>query len=346
MDKLRLMPTAFFSPFTNDTNDYINRLKSILVDSGYEIEPFSFRTLFSAKAKGLLSSDNVVLVHWLESRVFSEGRDGARIRTAGLIQFAIYALVLALMRARMIYFVHDHAVHDLTGWRRAFSMRLIALLRRLADVRVVHDPSFQSRYQAIYLPHPLYQERLPGAIALRSGDAPMRAGILGAIRPYKRIEHIIDIWPPGVELHIRGRCDSAYEALLNAHIRAKGPGHQITLQTGFMTRHEFEAELANLDMLVLPHADASALVSGAFFEAIGATPMVLARSTPFIRWASQQFSGVTPYQDEADIPGLLAQAVISLPALRETSTQSCDKVTQLFGHRHCIEVYGQALRTA
>ncbi len=340
------MPTAYISPFTNDTNDYINRVKSILVDCGYSVEPFSFRTLASTKAWGLLDRENVVLVHWLESRVFSEGKSGARIRPIGLLQFVIYALVMTLMRAKLVYFIHDHAVHDLSGWRRALSVRLIALLSRLASARVVHDPSFQSRYQAIYLPHPLYQERVPGAITLRPSDTPMRAGILGAIRPYKRIEHIIDIWPPGVELHIRGRCDSAYEALLNAHIRAKGPGHQITLQTGFMSRQEFEAELANLDMLVLPHADASALVSGAFFEAIGATPMVLARSTPFIQWASQQFSGVTPYQDEADIPGLLAQAVISLPALRETSTQSCDKVTQLFGHRHCIEVYGQALRTA
>lgn len=340
------MPTAFISPFVNETNDYINRVKSIVADCGYDVQPFSFKTLLSPRALGLLKRENVVLLHWLESRVFSEGHGGARIRPAGLLQFSIYVLVLAVMRARLVYFVHDHAVHDLTGWRRTLSVQLIGLLRRLATVRVVHDPSFRDTYQATCLPHPLYQERSADSAMPRRAGSAFQAGILGAIRPYKRIEHIIDVWPAAAPLLIRGRCDRAYETLLRERIAAKGPAHQIELVTGFMSRHEFEAEMARLDMLLLPHADASALVSGAFFEAIGATPVVLARTTPFIQWASQQFSSVVPYEAESDIPKLVSQTLTTIEARREQATENCEKVSRLFGHRHCVEVYGQALRAA
>jgi glycosyltransferase involved in cell wall biosynthesis len=340
------MPTAFLSPFTNDTNDYINRMKSVLTDCGYEVVPFSFRTLLSCKARGLLSRQNVILVHWMESRVFSEGRSGSRIRPAGLIQFLIYAMVLACARAPLIYFVHDHAVHDLLGWRRSLSRGLIGLLRRLAAVRVVHDPSFCDAYQATYLPHPLYQERDTQVTVPRASTEAFRAGILGAIRPYKRIEYIVDVWPADTHLLIRGRCDPAYEALLRERIEAKGPGHQIVLSTGFMSREAFDAELSSLDMLLLPHADASALVSGAFFEAIGKTPIILARTTPFIEWASQQFSGVIPYQDETAIPGQISTALQSLQSSRASSATNLGKVTSLFGHSHCVQVYKQALQAA
>lgn len=337
------MPIAYLSPFVNETNDYINRVKSILVGCGYDVQPFSFRTLLSPKALGLFKRDNVVLMHWLESRVFSEGRSGARIRPAGLLQFAIYVLVLALMRARLVYFVHDHAVHDLTGWRRAFSVRLIWLLRQLADVRVVHDPSFCDTYQATYLPHPLYQERNPEVMPPRPSSGTFRAGILGAVRPYKRIEHIIDVWPEGPELLIRGRSDAAYEQLLRERIQARGPGIRIQLVTGFMSREEFEGEMNQLDALILPHADASALVSGAFFEAIGATPVVIARSTPFIRWTEAEFPAVMHYEQESQISELLKRAERNKEELREHLALTARKANAKFGLTQCIEAYGRSL---
>lgn len=337
------MPTAYLSPFVNETNDYINRVKAIIGECGYEVQPLSFRTLLSPKVLGLWRKENVVLVHWLESRVFSEGRSGARVRPAGLLQFAIYALVLSMMRARLVYFVHDHAVHDLTGWRRSFSVRLIWLLRKLADVRVVHDPSFCDTYQATYLPHPLYQERNAMSSAPRQTTGSLRAGILGAIRPYKRIEHIIDVWPEGAELIIRGRSDPAYEALLRERIAKRGDSVNIQLVTGFMSREEFEHEMSQLDALVLPHADASALVSGAFFEAIGATPLVIARSTPFIRWAARQFSGVMPYEREDELAELLRAAETQKAEHRTQLPITADRANSEFGLAHCITRYATAL---
>lgn len=338
------MPTAYLSPFVNETNDYINRMKEVLRGCGYDVAPMSFKTLLSPKAVGLFRSENIVLVHWLETRAFKKGPNGARIDLPGLLQVVIYLLVMAVMRARLVYFVHDHAVHDLTGWRRTFSVRLIERLRRMADIRVVHDPSYSATYNATYLPHPLYQDRDLSASRPMRTEGPIRAGILGAIRPYKRVEHIIDVWPAGPLLRIRGRCDPSYEQLLHKHIQARGPDVRIELDVGFMSREEFEAELNQLDALLLPHADESALVSGAFFEAIGATPLVIARTTPFIKWASTQFSGLMCYDQEQALQALLQDASNRPPSPVVSQRPDAQTAMKLFGLHACIKHYTSALQ--
>jgi beta-1,4-mannosyltransferase len=338
------MPTAYISPFTNDTNDYINRVKSVVQGAGYDVVPLSFRTLLSRGLLGLFKSENVVLVHWLESRVFSEGRGGAKIRPAGLLQFVVYSLVLALMRARFVYFLHDHAVHDLAGWRRNFSMRLIGLLRWLADVVVVHDPSFCDKYGAVYLPHPLYQEREPKTMPPRSPNVLFRAGILGAVRPYKRIEHIIDVWPEGPELLIRGRSDPVYEQLLRERIAQRGQGVRIHLNIGFMSREDFEAEIKRLDALILPHADSSALVSGAFFEAIGAVPVVIARSSPFVEWSKKHFESVLSFSEDSELVKMVDLARDHQDSHHASLQLSAIRANDMFGEAACRQEYGAILQ--
>jgi beta-1,4-mannosyltransferase len=339
------MKTAFISPFINETNDYINQVKLVLHGCGYQVKPFSFKTLASRSALGLFDPRNVVLVNWMESRVFSEGRDGAKIRPSGLIQFLVYVVVLAIARAKFIYFVHDHAVHDLTGWRRQFSILLIALLRKLATLRVVHDPSFTARYQALYLPHPLYQDRKEQAATETTQAAPLRAGILGAIRPYKRIEHIIAVWPPGPELVIRGRADKAYETHLREVMAQRRPDITVDLSTGFMSREAFDQTLNELDALILPHADESMLVSGAFFEAIGLVPFIIARETPFTNWAKTQFSGVLTFTNDAQLIDCVQQAAAHQVAARTSLPQSAAQANALFGMASCIKQYGAVLRS-
>jgi glycosyltransferase involved in cell wall biosynthesis len=260
------------------------------------------------------------------------------------MQVAIYLAVMGLMRARLVYFVHDHAVHDLTGWRRTFSVRLIGLLRRMADIRVVHDPSYSDTYSATYLPHPLYQDRDLSRPRAARTEGPMRAGILGAIRPYKRVEHIVDAWPAGPVLRIRGRCDASYEQLLRERIQARGADVKIEFEVGFMSREAFEAELNQLDALLLPHADESALVSGAFFEAIGATPMVIARSTPFIRWASTQFSGLISYDQEQALQALLQDASTRQSSPSARQQPDAQTAMNLFGLRACVQRYTAAFQ--
>lgn len=338
-----VMVIAYVSPFNNETNDYINQVKAVLTANGMAVRPFSFRILASRQVTGLFNSNNLVLVHWLESRAFTEGRAGARLSPLGLLQVLIYLAVLSVARARFVYFVHDHAVHDLQGWRRSFSVFLIRCLCALADVRVVHDPSHCNTYRAVYLPHPLYQDRSPQSeLSSVANPAVFRVGALGAVRPYKRIEHIVACWPEGPELVVRGRCDPAYEQEIRSAMASRQGGVQIDFQPGFMSREAFGAAMASLDALILPHANDSMLVSGAFFEAIGAVPFVIARETPFTRWAAQQFEGVLTFSTDAEMLACVAEAQrrrANLPPL----AQQALKANELFGMASCIEVYRETL---
>lgn len=339
------MKTVFISPFVNDTNDYIIRVRAVLEDAGFQVKPFSFRSLAFSEVGGLFDPNNYVLVHWLESRVFTEGRGRSRVRLAGLLQFCAYVLVMLVMRARLVYFVHDHAVHDLSGWRRTLSMRLIGLLRRMSDLRVVHDPSFAQQYGAVYLPHPLYDERPEGRASQRPQEG-FRAGVLGAVRPYKRIEDLIAVWPEGPTLVIRGRADAAYETDLRKAIAAREAGVLVDMKTGFMSREAFVAEMGRLDALILPHADASMLVSGAFFEAIGSVPFIIARETPFTRWASEQFSGVLTFRTEAELLVQVRRAWHARDGAQAELAAAGRKANAMFGHAACVRLYGAILHGA
>lgn len=340
------MKTAYVSPFINETNEYITQVKAALAANGVSVLPFSFKTLTSPSVAGLFRRDNVVLVHWLESRAFTEGRTGARIHIFGLLQVLFYLIVLALMRARFVYFVHDHAVHDLTGWRRRLSVHLIRCLCGLADARVVHDPSQCDTYAALYLPHPLYRDRvLTGQPSHASRHDVFRVGALGAVRPYKRIEHMVACWPAGPELVVRGRCDPAYEAEIRAAIARCGGDCKIDFQTGFLSREAFDQCMTSLDALILPHANDSMLVSGAFFEAIGAVPFIIARETPFTRWASQHFSGVLTFKNESEMIQRVTevqQRLVQLPSLADQARQA----NELFGSATCVRSYGKLLGIA
>jgi len=337
------MNTAYVSPFINETNDYINQVKAVLAANGMAVQPFSFKTLASPRALGLFNKHNLILVHWLESRAFTEGRTGARVSLFGLLQVLVYLAVLAVARARFVYFVHDHAVHDLRGWRRSFSVGLIRCLSALADVRVVHDPSHCSTYRAVYLPHPLYQDRQPERLAtVPGGQGVFRVGALGAVRPYKRIEHIAACWPEGPELVVRGRCDPAYEREIRSALASRGQAVRVDFQPGFLSREAFDAAMASLDALILPHASDSMLVSGAFFEAIGAVPFIIARETPFTRWASGQFAGVLTFTNDAEMLACVAEAQRrrdTLPPL----AQQAQKANELFGLKACVAAYASAL---
>lgn len=339
------MQTAYVSPFTNETNEYIHQVKAVLSANHVAVQPLSFRTLASSRALGLFNPHNLVLVHWLESRAFTEGRSGARVSLPGLLQVMVYLLLLSVVRARRVYFVHDHAVHDLQGWRRRLSIGIIRCLCALADVRVVHDPSHCKHYGAVYLPHPLYRDRASVPEPSRPPAGPFRVGALGAVRPYKRLEHIAACWPPGPLLVIRGRSDPAYEQEIRSVITAREPGVCIDFQAGFLSREAFDDAMSALDALILPHADASMLVSGAFFEAVGAVPFIIARETPFTRWAAEQFPGVLTFDSDQDMLACVARAQ-ALQGQMPSMAEQAKRANEFFGFDTCVRRYAALIPPA
>jgi glycosyltransferase involved in cell wall biosynthesis len=282
-----LRPLAYVTPFTMSTNAYMEMQKALLRDCGFEPRPLSVRhLLFESGWRGLMDCRNLIVAQWIEMRGFRWRASYPRLSLRGLLVFLFYLLVLKLARARVIYVVHDHAVHDTAGFGRTVSRWLIGLCRRTADYRVVHDPQCVALYDATYLPHPLFWD-FPGAAGLPSRKpAPltsMRCAMLGAIRPYKAIDTILEVWPRGRELTIAGRVQPDLLAHLSRIIVQRDLGGDVVLDPTHQSDEAFAERLGACDVLILPHASNTALVSGAFFEAVGRVPWLVARRYTFHR---------------------------------------------------------------
>lgn len=336
--------TAFVSPFTNTTNRYIDLQKRLLSDCGFAVKPLSIKSVLTGHAWGLFKPGNVMAFHWLETRPFVWKGASPRLALKGSLEFLFYLLLMAIARARVVYFVHNHAVHDTTGWHKKLSIRLIRLLRSMADVRVVHDPSHVEPYGATYLPHPLYWDdgqttptHAPKPLA--SMPRPPQFGMLGAVRPYKNIHAILEIWPPSLPLLIRGRASDDYAEKLKEIIARRQLAPQVVFQSGYMSDADFAASLASLDVLILAHINDSMLVSGAFFEAVGQVPAIWARESPFIHWVASELPSTVPFKDDEE---LVARAT-ALKAITPSKSDQGLTAIRLFGWKECVKSYSAVL---
>jgi hypothetical protein len=291
-------PRVMMCPFTNPTNRYIEIQKDLYSSIGYDVVPLSIKGLLKGGFAHLFKSDNILAFHWLEYRPFKRDKGAAQISFTGSLLFAFYCLLMLIGRAKVVYFVHDHSVHDTIGFNARLSIRIIAFVCRLADFRVVHAPDFQVRYNAHYLPHPLYWDS-PGQTptSYRKDHATPLYSLLGVIRPYKQIDALLDVWPSGCKLHIAGLGTEAYLATLNEIIDRRSLENFVRLDAKFLSDAEFSQSIVDSDVLILPHAADSMLVSGAFFEAIGRVTFLIARSTPFMVWAATKFDNVILFDD-------------------------------------------------
>ncbi|MFV0633113.1 hypothetical protein [Demequina sp.] len=330
---------AFVSPFTNTENPYIARQQEQVSAVGWQVRPLSLGALVRGRCWGLASRDNVVLVSWPENRIFTVAAVSRGLSAKGLAQFLAYAAVLALARARVVYVVHDHEVHDVKASLRRWSVRAIGLLRRMADARIVHDPSFTERYDAHYVPHPLY-EQLAGPLAPSMRDTPTFAA-MGAVRPYKRLDAVLEAWPAGVPLTIAGKGDDDYVAQLRDIVARRGLEDTVTIDARFLSDEEFLGRLASHDVLVLPHRVGANLVSGAFFAAAGQVRVVLGRRTPFIDWVGTQMPGVEAFDGDGELGEAVLDVVRRWPDLRDVDPSA--PVEALFGDAACIAAYREVL---
>ncbi|MFL9867943.1 glycosyltransferase [Paraburkholderia fungorum] len=332
-------PQVMMCPFTNPTNRYIQIQKDLYRSIGYDVVPLSVKGLLNGGFLQLFKPENILVFHWLEYRPFKRDKGTARLSLTGSLLFAFYCSLMLIARAKAVYFIHDHAVHDTVGFNRRLSMRIIALVRRLADFRVVHAPDFQTQYNAQYLPHPLYWDA-PGQAPTtpkKDGATPLFS-LLGVIRPYKQIDALLDVWPRECRLQIAGHGTQAYLAALNEIIGRRSLQNVVHLDARFLSDAEFAQSIADSDVLILPHAADSMLVSGAFFEAIGRVPLLISRATPFMVWAARKFDNVILFDDISELPKIVRSVSDLWPAIvRSSGNLAIDE----FGWNACRRRYEQ-----
>jgi glycosyltransferase involved in cell wall biosynthesis len=334
-------PIAYLSPFFNDTNAYIEIQKQLLESLSFDVRRLS-RAVTSREILQLFDRRNTICFHWPELKAIEAGCGFNGFRPLGFIGWLFYLLIAATARARVCYWIHDHSVHDTRGLLKRLSSVLIRAFSAVADVRIVHDPRAVKEYCAKYVPHPLYYQFVgsPSPDRRKTDSQTVRFGILGAVRPYKRIDEILRHWPNGRPLLIAGWAPPEFAQRLNSIIDERGLVACVETRFRFLEREAFDAALDSIDVLVLPHASGTALVSGAVFEAVGRVPVIIVRRSPFTEYLSEHIPGVVLFERDDEIAAAVGRAQSSLA---QGSQVPATEARRLFGTDRVLEALSVAL---
>lgn len=253
-----------FNPPENPENKYIGTMVSALRDDGF----------FVHNLDGLFSSwkhfRSIKLVHlnWFENLHDDSPRKA-------IISFFRKFFVLSVIKfsgKKLVWTMHNRASHEKTmaGLGRVLRRLLIAW----SDTIVIHTKVSEgliikeypnARHKLLYLPHPdfigIYGDISSPADAV--DQSKLNLLFVGAVKPYKNIELLIDVasgFGSAVHLTIAGKASTpAYQASLEE--RAKTVKN-IDLQLRFVADEELPQLIADSDVLVLPYDLASSLNSG------------------------------------------------------------------------------------
>jgi beta-1,4-mannosyltransferase len=253
-----------FSPYKNDTNKYIKILINLLERKGNKVIPL--------RRKEIFFSTKIVHLNWFEL-VNSNSKFG------GLSTLFVKILVLFFFRVFSIKIgttFHNRAGHDKnTQDLQNILMRLTLKLSSFVIIHsreskqiLSHDFKINDEEKFFYVPHPNYIDVYGKILPSTDETQRLRLLFLGAVKPYKNLELLIDIvkqFPDHVELTIAGVPKSGdYAGTIKKHTQDL---HNVTLDLRFIADSEIPAFLSACDILVLPYDMSSSLNSGSAYLA-------------------------------------------------------------------------------
>lgn len=259
-----------FSPFVNDSNKYIAILIYILKKNDIEVCRLSFWSLFTA---------DMIHLNWFE---IIKNRGSLRVYIDFL--FKITALfILKIFNVKIGTTLHNRAGHDKVTQR--LQNKLMKITIRLSSFVVIHsyesldilknDFGLTKVDKVFYVPHPHYIDTYGTEIPTSINNEKLQLLFLGAVKPYKNIELLIDVvsnHPETIELTIAGKAKDTYvQDLINYTKRTRN----VNLELRFIQDDEIPLFISNCDCMVLPYDMSSSLNSGSVYLAFSYGKTVL-----------------------------------------------------------------------
>lgn len=304
------MTRVLMSPGARTTNPFVEMLVTHL-DQDITVLPFSW-------ARALRGRWDVLHVHWPDALVRGRGPLG-RIRT---MLFRLLIRLDARRGRRHLWTVHNLKPHDgasssasaLTEWEQ--SCAAFVFLSQLGI-----EPSMASR--ASVIPHGDYAPVVP-ATRNRPVPVPGRLLALGLIRPYKRLESLIEALgdtDDSLSLRIVGKPLSRHYA--EELEKSSSGDRRVFLRFGDISDSELVAELDEAEFAVLPYRNP--YNSGAALLALTAARPLIVSDSPTMRalrdeagheWVHCVVGEWTPAALELAIADLRGRPRQGAPALR------------------------------
>ena len=316
-------------PFDDRTNRYFALWRTALERTGrVQMKPIPhgglLRLAFSSSGK---DKHRLLVIHW------STVLYGSRFASKSLLQLAMNTIALLLLKMRgwtIFWVMHNAAAHDYPHPRIDRVGR--ALVRSCADAVIVHQEStrkaFANAYmrpQVVHIPHGHYK-MIYGERSKDQNKARIRYGFnpqdrvflaLGMIRPYKRLEDIIDAFdraphhPSGpAKLWIVGKGDSSYAESL----RRRSSSTNIRIENRFIPDEEIPAVLATASYSLFFY-DNSELTSGGIILSLSYGVPIISRRIPAAEMALEGKSGFffESTEELSELIGRLSETIPPTP---------------------------------
>lgn len=248
-----------FDPKTGKGNRYIDIVVEGLRKNNYQV--YSLQEIF--RNPSLFRQTKFIHVNWFDN-----------LNTPwDFVKRILKLLVILVFNKKLIWTLHNRAPHG--GQSVAKLQKLLTyLLVRFSHKIVIHclvSKEIISQYskkavsKAIYIPHPNYiGEYGPRFTELIDKDQRLQLLFVGAVKPYKNIELLIDVVKQfsesDVQLRIAGKASNQdYQKSITDRI---GSSAHIEYQSGFVKDERLIELLNQSDLVVLPYDLRSSLNSG------------------------------------------------------------------------------------
>lgn len=290
-----------YLPYSGIGNQYAARFIEILGEFGTVSELPRLRSVLRSPRTALRHFD-LAVVNWIELDMV-RGADGA-FSVAGYLKVLARVLFLRCIARRLVYVRHNNYPHGTREPDVGRARRAIDRLERLFDVVLIHAGHEPAGHR-VYVPHPLYRPapRPPDAAeaALLAELPPAFYVVFGRIARYKRIERLIEHFPPGRELVVFGAVEEPDYAL--ALQRMAGP--QVRVLPGAVSEALAQALIRRSHGLIVSHAEHDMIVSGSLFYALSLGVPVFTLDSPAVGWIRERI-GTAHLRVAGDVRALCA----------------------------------------
>jgi glycosyltransferase involved in cell wall biosynthesis len=301
-------PTIAYIPADDLTNAYTVRMRELLSAFGH-LEKFYFKARLLRFLKGDFRRIDVAFVNWMENE--SIDRQSGRVTWRGTIKLLIKTLLLKLAARQTVFVRHNLYPHATCNESARAARWIVDRYERLFDMVFIHSgvniTAAENNRGRYYVPHPLYSRAIDVARQVRPRNCPERYFLaFGRIASYKRIEGLIEHFPPDQTLIVCGAVDDAGYAAKLARIYRPN----VIFSPGYMPEDVAQTMVAEAQAVVIGHAESNVVASGTFFYALSLQCRVFAVRTPFLEWISKRIpAGVLVLgEDIPDLCRLISEA--------------------------------------
>ncbi|PJR53733.1 hypothetical protein CWM57_21850 [Klebsiella sp. G-Nf4] len=254
-----------------------------ILSSFSDVEGLNLKSTMREILKFNFSKKDVLILNWIESDII--GKNG-KVSLTGISKVLLKIFIFKLKFEKIIFVRHNIYPHKANKESSKKAKKLVDKLESLFDHKVVHSPVYKEEgYE--YIPHPLY--RYPLLIDNKNTDEcdNNKFIIFGRILEYKKFEVIIESFPAEQQLLIVGHCeDYDYLHKIQSLSREK---ENITILPSYLDDTAAKELINSTGGLIISHADDDMIVSGSFFYGLTIGIKMYAVSTPFLKWAEEQF---------------------------------------------------------